>query len=144
MWHSLELRVPYLDHRFVEEVMSIPANLKIRGLQQKRILKQVAAKWLPAPVIEHRKQGFEAPMGRWLRGPLKSLMQDTLAAGSLAEAGIFDAAQIARLQGEHLSGARKHSKVLFSLLMFQLWLARQREAAAPAVGQTRPTATFAA
>ena len=144
MWHSLELRVPYLDHRFVEEVMSIPANLKIRGFNQKRILKQVAAKWLPAPVIKHRKQGFEAPMGRWLRGPLKSLMQDTLAAGSLAEAGIFDAAQIARLQGEHLSGARKHSKVLFSLLMFQLWLARQREAAAPAVGQTRPTATFAA
>ncbi|TLZ20791.1 MAG: asparagine synthase (glutamine-hydrolyzing) [Gammaproteobacteria bacterium] len=72
MWHSLELRVPYLDHRFVEEVMSIPANLKIRGFNQKRILKQVAAKWLPAPVIKHRKQGFEAPMGRWLRGPLKS------------------------------------------------------------------------
>src|SRR3989440_357755 len=144
MWHSLELRVPYLDHRFVEEVMSIPANLKIRGLQQKRILKRVAAKWLPAPVIDHRKQGFEAPMGRWLRGPLQSLMQDTLAAGCIAEAGIFDAAQIARLQSEHLSGARKHSKVLFSLLMLQLWFARQREAVAPAAGQTRPAATFAA
>src|SRR5205814_673258 len=75
MWHSLELRVPYLDHRFVEEVMSIPANLKLRGLNQKRILKRVAAKWLPAPVINHRKQGFEVPMGRWLRGPLQALMQ---------------------------------------------------------------------
>ena len=144
MWHSLELRVPYLDHRFVEEVMSIPANLKLRGLNQKRILKRVAAKWLPAPVINHRKQGFEAPMGRWLRGPLQALMQDTLAAGCIAEAGIFDAAQIARLQSEHLSGARKHSKVLFSLLMLQLWFARQREAVAPAAGQPRPAATFAA
>jgi asparagine synthase (glutamine-hydrolysing) len=144
MWHSLELRVPYLDHRFVEEVMTIPANLKIRGLNQKRILKQVAAKWLPAPVINHRKQGFEAPMGRWLRGPLKALMQDTFAAGSIAAAGIFDSAQIARLQTEHLTGVRKHSKVLFSLLMFQLWFETQREAAAPGAGQTRPAATFAA
>jgi asparagine synthase (glutamine-hydrolysing) len=144
MWHSLELRVPYLDHRFVEEVMTIPASLKIHGLNQKHILKQVAAKWLPAPVINHRKQGFEAPMGRWLRGPLKTLMQDTLAAGSVANAGIFDAAEIARLQREHLSGARKHNKVLFSLLMFQLWFETQRKAAAPAAGQTRPAATFAA
>src|SRR2546430_14377424 len=89
MWHSLELRVPYLDHRFVEEVMTIPANLKIHGLNQKYVLKQVAAKWLPAPVINHRKQGFEAPMARWLRGPLRALMQDTLAAGAAADAGTF-------------------------------------------------------
>ena len=144
MWHSLELRVPYLDHRFVEEVITIPPNLKIRGLNQKHLLKQVAAKWLPAPVINHRKQGFEAPMGRWLRGPLKALMQDTLAAGSVSNAGIFDAAEIARLQTEHLSGVRKHSKLLFSLLMFHLWLEMEQKAAAPAAGHTRPAATFAA
>jgi asparagine synthase (glutamine-hydrolysing) len=144
MWHSLELRVPYLDHRLVEEVMTIPANLKIRGLSQKYILKQVAEKWLPAPVINHRKQGFEAPMGRWLRGPLRTLMQDTFAAGSAADAGIFDPAEITRLQSEHLSGARKHSKVLFSLLMFHLWFETQHRAVATAAGQTRPAATFAA
>ena len=144
MWHSLELRVPYLDHRFVEEVMTIPANLKIHGLNQKYVLKQVAAKWLPAPVINHRKQGFEAPMARWLRGPLRALMQDTLAAGAAADAGIFDAAEIARLQTEHLSGARKHSKLLFSLLMFHLWFATRHKAAATPAGQVRPAATFAA
>ncbi len=69
MWHSLELRVPYLDHRFVEEAMTIPASLKIRRLDQKQILKDVAARWLPEPVVQHRKQGFEAPMGRWFRAP---------------------------------------------------------------------------
>jgi asparagine synthase (glutamine-hydrolysing) len=140
MWHSLELRVPYLDHRFVEEAMTIPANLKIRGLTQKHILKQVAVRWLPGPVINHRKQGFEAPMGRWLRGPLRTLMQDALSAG----AGIFNATEIERLQREHLSGARKHSKLLFSLLMFHLWHATHRKAAAPAAGQSRPAAIFAA
>jgi asparagine synthase (glutamine-hydrolysing) len=124
--------------------MTIPANLKIRGLNQKHVLKQVARKWLPAPVISHRKQGFEAPMGRWLRGPLKALMQDTLAAGFVGDAGIFDAAEIARLQNEHLSGARKHSKLLFSLLMFHLWHATHRNAVAAPAGETRPAATFAA
>ena len=141
MWHSLELRVPYLDHRFVEDVMTMPASLKIRGTRQKDLLKQVAARWLPAPVINHRKQGFEAPMGRWLRGPLKSLMQDTLSASAIGASGVFDVAQVERLKREHLSGERKHSKLIFSLLMFQLWHARrQRGAAVPG----RSAVTFAA
>ena len=118
--------------------------LPIEAVNQKYVLKQVAAKWLPAPVINHRKQGFEAPMARWLRGPLRALMQDTLAAGATADAGIFDAAEIARLQTEHLSGARKHSKLLFSLLMFHLWFATRHKAAATPAGQVRPAATFAA
>jgi asparagine synthase (glutamine-hydrolysing) len=140
MWHSLELRVPYLDHRFVEEAMSIPADLKIYGTRQKHILKQVAAKWLPAPVINHRKQGFEAPMGNWLRGPLKAMMQETLTAGAIGSAGIFNFAEIERLQREHLAGTHKHSKLLFSLLMFQRWSAKQQR---PASGASRPV-TFAA
>jgi asparagine synthase (glutamine-hydrolysing) len=144
MWHSLELRVPYLDHRLVEEVMTIPSRLKIRGLNQKHILKQVASRWLPEPVIRHRKQGFEAPMGRWLRGPLKPLLQDTLTRAAVQECGIFDWAQIERLHSEHLSGARKHSKLLFSLLMFHLWWETRHKAATTAAGQTRRAATFAA
>ena len=71
-------------------------------------------------------------------------MQDTFAAGSAADAGIFDPAEIARLQSEHLSGVRKHSKVLFSLLMFHLWSETHRKAVATAAGQTPPAATFAA
>jgi asparagine synthase (glutamine-hydrolysing) len=140
MWHSLELRVPYLDHRFVEEVMTIPANLKIRGLNQKHVLKQVAGKWLPAPVINHRKQGFEAPMGRWLRGPLKGMMHETLAPAAIASDGIFNPAEVERLKDEHLSGIRKHSKVLFSLLMFQVWQGRRRQL----VGANSSTGTVAA
>lgn len=129
MWHSLELRVPYLDYRLVEEAMRIPSALKIRGMRQKHLLKEVARRWLPASVIDHRKQGFEAPMGQWLRGPLRTLMRDTLGSRSLAADGIFDPATVEQLQDEHLSGRRKHSKILFSLLMFQLWHAREPRAA---------------
>jgi asparagine synthase (glutamine-hydrolysing) len=139
MWHSLELRVPYLDHRFVETVMGIPTNLKIRGLTQKHLLRKVAARWLPPPVINHRKQGFEAPMGRWLRGPLRTLMEDALSKHEIAAAGIFSVGEIERLKQEHLSGRRKHSKLLFSLIMFQLWRARTVPAK-----QARPLAHFAA
>jgi asparagine synthase (glutamine-hydrolysing) len=124
MWHSLELRVPFLDHRFVEEVMRIPSRMKIRGLTQKHLLKRVAAKWLPEGVIKHRKQGFEAPMGRWLRGPLRELMQDALGAGQISRSGVFANREVTRLMQEHLAGTHKHSKLLFSLLMFQLWAER--------------------
>jgi asparagine synthase (glutamine-hydrolysing) len=146
MWHSLELRVPYLDHRVVEEVMTIPSSLKIRGLDQKHILKQVAHRWLPEAVIRHRKQGFEAPMGRWLRGPLRAMMQDTLTEAAVRDCGIFDWSQIERLRTEHLSGTHKHSKLLFALLMFQLWW-KSRSGVATAgagPGHTSPAATAAA
>ena len=142
MWHSLELRVPFLDHHLVEDVMSMPAGLKIRGMKQKYVLRKVAEKWLPAPVINHRKQGFEAPMGRWLRGPLKELMQDTLTAAAIGRGGIFNFAEVERLKAEHLAGTRKHSKLLFSMLMFQLWYEKYQRGRL--TGEARPTVTFAA
>ncbi len=142
MWHSLELRVPFLDHHLVEDVMSMPAGLKIRGMKQKYVLRKVAEKWLPAPVINHRKQGFEAPMGRWLRGPLKELMQDTLTAAAIGRGGIFNFSEVERLKGEHLAGTRKHSKLLFSMLMFQLWHDKYQRGRL--AGEARPTVTFAA
>ena len=144
MWHSLELRVPYLDHRLVEEAMTVPSNAKIHGLDQKHILKQVASRWLPGPVINHRKQGFEAPMGRWLRGPLRALLHDTLTECAVAHTGIFEWSQIERLRNEHLAGTHKHSKLLFSLLMFQLWSDKRHRAAVRAAGQRQPATTFAA
>jgi asparagine synthase (glutamine-hydrolysing) len=144
MWHSLELRVPYLDHRFVEDAMTIPAGVKIHRLNQKHILKLVAAKWLPAPVINHRKQGFEAPMGRWLRGPLRQLMQDMLRSSAHSER-IFASREIERVKREHIAGVRKHSKLLFSLLMFHLWFETQQKLRPAATGSAGAiAATFVA
>jgi len=144
MWHSLELRVPYLDHRLVEEAMTIPSNLKLRGLDQKFILKEVASRWLPETVIKHRKQGFEAPMGRWLRGPLKEVLEDALTPRALASAGVFDPDEVRRVKDEHFSGIRKHSKLLFSLLMFHLWWETRHSTVAQPVEQVPRAATFAA
>ena len=125
MWHSLELRVPYLDHSFVELAARVPARLKIRGMTQKYLLKRIAERWLPHEMIYHRKQGFEAPMGRWLRGPLLPFFDSIVSREAVERAGIFHFGQIERLRNEHVAGRRKHSKLLFSILMLHAWLQRQ-------------------
>lgn len=137
MWHSLELRVPFLDHKFVEDAMKIPAACKLKGFNQKDVLKKVAARWLPREVISHRKQGFEAPMGRWLKGPLRPMLEDTLSRSAIEACGVFNADYVQVLIQEHVQGIRKHSKTLFSLLMFHLWHDRHAaRAAAPMSGDS--------
>jgi asparagine synthase (glutamine-hydrolysing) len=121
MWHSLELRVPYLDHRFVELAARIPAGLKIRGTTQKYLLKRLAERWLPKDMIYHKKQGFEAPMGRWLRGPLLPFFDSIVSRDAVEATGLFRFEEIQRLRNEHVSLKSKHSKVLFSILSFMLW-----------------------
>ncbi len=121
MWHSLELRVPFLDKKLVEYVVALPPGLKVRGRQTKWLLKRIAAKWLPAQVIHHRKQGFESPMGMWLRGPLLGMFRDIVTPVAVRDAGMFRHDTIATLLDEHVRGVRKHSRVLFCVLMAQMW-----------------------
>jgi len=121
MWHSLELRVPFLDKQLVEFVTRLPASVKVRGMKQKWLLRQIAAKWLPREILEHRKQGFESPMGMWLRGPLRGMFLDIVTQRSVADAGLFRYETITRLLDEHVRGVRKHSRLLFCALMAQLW-----------------------
>lgn len=124
MWHSLELRVPYLDHRLVELAAKVPSRFKIRGFTQKYLLKKIAERWLPREMIYHKKQGFEAPMGRWLRGPLLPFFDHVVSPDAVQASGIFDYQEIRRLRDEHVSLKKKHSKVLFSILSFMLWQQR--------------------
>jgi asparagine synthase (glutamine-hydrolysing) len=135
MWHSLELRVPYLDHRFVELAARIPAALKIRGTTQKYLLKRLAERWLPKDMIYHKKQGFEAPMGRWLRGPLLPFFDSIVSRDAVEATGLFRFEEIQRLRDEHVSLKSKHSKVLFSILSFMLW--QHRSAASFAEPEAR-------
>ena len=103
---SLEAREPLLDHRLVELAATIPSRLKIRGGVGKHILKQVMAPFLPADVLEKRKQGFSVPLGTWLRTDLRSDILDTLRSGN--GHGFFDsprrrAADRRVLQGRRLT-----------------------------------------
>jgi asparagine synthase (glutamine-hydrolysing) len=124
MWHSLEIRVPFVDHRLVELSARLPTLYKLDWRRKKILLKRMAAQRLPAEIIKHRKQGFEAPMAVWLRTALGDYARDILGSNRLCNTGLFDHDYVnARLE-EHLTGHRRNNKLLFSLIMFQEWYER--------------------
>ena len=119
---GLELRAPFLDHRFVEFMGRIPSPLKLNGFRsQKRLLKRALAERFPPEILVRGKQGFGVPFGPWFRGPLVPLLREVLAPDRLRGAGIFDADAVERLVSEHVEGARDHRKILWALLVFELW-----------------------
>ena len=121
MWHSLEARVPFLDHKLLEFCASIPNGLKIRGTQKKYILKKAYANDLPSEIFNHRKQGFIGPMAKWLQTDLKDFVSTTLSASRLRNHGIFNHTSIQKIIYEHNNRIEINDKLIWSLLMFQLW-----------------------
>ncbi len=118
---SLEVRVPFLDHRVVEMAARIPLKLKLVGSSGKHILKRTMGAHLPPGVIKRPKKGFGMPVAHWLRGPWRELLVDTLGGGAAARTGWFDQAVVDGLIEDHLSGKRDRRKPLWTLLMFMWW-----------------------
>jgi asparagine synthase (glutamine-hydrolysing) len=117
---SLEGRVPLLDHRVVEMAWSLPMTLKRRDGQVKWILREVLARHVPRPLIERPKQGFEVPIGEWLRGPLRDWAEDLLAPTALAACGL-NAAPVRQAWEAHQSGRETNTNRLWVVLMLQAW-----------------------
>jgi asparagine synthase (glutamine-hydrolysing) len=118
---SLEVRAPFLDPRVAEFVASLPSNYKLRGSKTKYILKRAVADLVPPFVIRRSKKGFGVPVAEWLKGKLRPLARDLLSPERVRRAGVFNANYITRLQDEHERGAANHRKLLWTLLMFELW-----------------------
>lgn len=121
MHHSLEVRVPFLDHKFMEFCATIPAEMKMRWFRKKYLLKKGVANLLPSQVLKHRKQGFVGPMAQWLKGDLKPYALKILSKESLKRHGLFDHRTIRRVMDEHFSGKEIHDTLIWALLMFQTW-----------------------
>ena len=121
---SLEVRTPFLDPDVVELMCRLPVSMRLRGLGGKYLLRRLMRGRIPDAIIDRDKQGFSAPLGAWLRGPLAPLVRDALAPNRLASTGLFDAAGVQRLVDEHLSGQRDHARRLWLLLQFDLWRER--------------------
>jgi asparagine synthase (glutamine-hydrolysing) len=121
MAHSIESRVPLLDHPLVELALSFPLSLKIRQGERKYLLRQVAARVLPRSVLTKRKQGFGVPIGLWFRGRLREAFGDVLQSARVRQRGYFEPREVQRVLDEHLSGKRDHELRLWQLLMFELW-----------------------
>ena len=130
MANSLEVRVPILDHHFLEWTASLPANLKLRGREGKYIFKKALEPKVPDSILYRPKMGFSVPLANWFRGPLRQRMRDALLGPGLAETGLFDQAFIEKMVDEHQAGLRDHSAALWALVMFESFL-RQVHAGTP-------------
>jgi asparagine synthase (glutamine-hydrolysing) len=120
---SVESRVPFLDHPFAEWVGKLPQSMKLRGTTTKWILRAAMQDRLPAAILSRRKMGFPVPVGAWLRGPWRPLLDQYVLTERALDRGLFEPAVVRTLVAEHVAGAN-HSERLWALLTFELW-ARQ-------------------
>jgi asparagine synthase (glutamine-hydrolysing) len=118
---SLEARVPLLDFRIVEFAVNLPPQMKLYRGETKRILRKAMARRLPQMVLNKPKQGFSIPLKNWLRGPLKPMLTDLLAADQIRQRGYFDADTVQKWITEHLDGSANHSHRLWALMVLELW-----------------------
>ena len=122
MAHSLEARSPFLDHEFVELVATFPDDWKLKGLWgTKRILRWAFRDFLPPGILARKKQGFSVPIGRWFRGPQKTVLQDTLLSDRAIGRGLFQKETIARMIDETADGRKDQTYALWALLMLEIW-----------------------
>jgi asparagine synthase (glutamine-hydrolysing) len=118
---SLEARDPLLDHKLLEFAATVPSSLKIKDGRGKYLLRKVLQRRIPADILARGKQGFSAPIGEWLRGPLAPMADALLTDGRLRERGVFDGREVTRLWQEHRGGRADHRHRLWQLIMLELW-----------------------
>jgi asparagine synthase (glutamine-hydrolysing) len=118
---SLEARVPYLDHRLVQKVFSMPGAWKFGLRSGKNIFKDAVSGLIPDSIINRKKAGFTLPLGKWFRNELKGLVTDALSPSALKNSGVFQPQVVEAILSDHFAGRDDLSLQIFSILLFQLW-----------------------
>ncbi|MCB2204455.1 asparagine synthase (glutamine-hydrolyzing) [bacterium] len=119
---SVEMRVPFLDHRLVEYSMALPDEDKLRDNSQRKVLLRRA--WehrIPDRILRRPKTGYSPPVRGWMRDNLREFTEDHVRS-SASTRGLFDARRIDRLLAENAAGKEDHSLRLWQLLVFELWM----------------------
>jgi len=124
MAHSVEVRPPFLDHRIVEFAAALPAKLKIRGSQQKVVLRELMKDKLSPVILNRKKIGFDIPAHQWLRGPLRGLLEDSLQFGLSEYGQLFRRDGIELLMKRHFQRKINVGYHLWGLLILFLWMKR--------------------
>jgi asparagine synthase (glutamine-hydrolysing) len=119
---SVELRVPFLDHRLVELATSFPTHMKIRGRQSKYIMKRYAETLLPRAIVHRAKRGFPVPVKLWMHGPLGRMAKDVLLDDRTRQRGIYDMGYLESLFQRHEAGPENYSGNIWSLLVLETWM----------------------
>ncbi len=118
---SIESRVPFLDHRFVEYAAALPACVKLRGWQTKAVLRAALRDLVPRAVLTRRKMGFPVPVGRWFRGSFWPVVQEFVLGSRALQRGLFKPPFLTRLAEEHRAGLRDHGDRFWLFVNLEIW-----------------------
>jgi asparagine synthase (glutamine-hydrolysing) len=129
MANSLEVRCPMLDQEFVEFASGLPIFYKLNGFKTKYLLKKAARGMIPDDTIDRPKKGFGPPIARWFTGELRDFLLDYLSEQRLKRQGLFNYAYVRHLIDDHLNKNSDNRKLLWPLLVFQVWYERYMETA---------------
>jgi asparagine synthase (glutamine-hydrolysing) len=141
MAHSLEARVPFLSHRFVDWALTMPSHLKLRGNVGKYVLRRAVEPWLPSGISKGRKAGFQMPLADWFVGGFSDFAYEAWLSSGAADGGYLDSGAIRELFEQHRSGKANHGRILYALAMFSCWWQGQKSRqAVPAAARVRETA----
>ena len=121
MAHSLEVRVPFLDHHVVEYAAGIQSFYKLKGFTTKYILKKAVADLLPRNIIHRRKAGFMIPIASWLQRDLRPWVEEVCSEKEIKKDDIFAYPYVKRILDEHFDSVRDHRKLIWPIFCFQLW-----------------------
>ena len=127
MAHSLEVRVPFLDHKFVEWAFTADSAANLHNGIGKYALKNALEPHLPNAVLYRKKMGFAVPLCEWFRGPLQQKLQDKLLSDVMVNSGYFNVAELKQLIDDHKRALKDNSAVLWTLLMFAAFLERNSQ-----------------
>ncbi len=121
MLNSLEVRVPFIDHRLIEFAVTIPSRYKLKGLTSKYLLKRIMKGRLPDKILNGKKKGFSMPLNKWFKEDFSSLVDKYLSKKKIEQRGYFNYDAISAISSEHMSGRRDNSKFLWTLICFEIW-----------------------
>jgi asparagine synthase (glutamine-hydrolysing) len=118
---SIESRVPFLDHRLVEQVASIPARHRMRGWRTKPLLRDAVRDLVPQQILKRGKMGFPVPVGTWLQDQFWPLVEEFALGHRARLRGLFDAAWVEGMASEHRQGSANHADRLWLLINLEIW-----------------------
>lgn len=121
---SLESRVPLLNSRVIDLARGLPVEAMMDPGGDKKILRDVLARYVPRPLFERPKMGFGVPLAAWIRGPLRMMVEDRIST-ALKDDDMFDAVQVRRAMARHLSGEQDFSYILWLVSCYGDWKAQQ-------------------
>ena len=124
MHHSLEVRVPFLDRKFLEFSFSIPLEYRVREHESKYLLKRAMEGVLPNDIIYRQKMGFGIPLVLWMQHEFRPLIEETLSSEKVKRRGLLDPAEVHRIKHAFFSGQIAYERRLWTMFILERWLQR--------------------